>query len=426
MQNVQLGIKHALAGDRGPVALLFSQSALRTKVGPASRPALYPTARYLDRPAPVPQDAQLREVLALLRGAAAPAVLAGNGVRVAQAYPQLQALAEKLALPVATSGGGKGVFSEVHDLALGVCGTFGRPAANHVLGQADLVLVLGSRLAPPDTANENPAVLDPGRQTIVQVDVEPVNTSWTFPADVPVVGDLAATLDRLLELGEQDGWISPEVHAGRTAAVTAAQDEHGRFDVDGSFSDASPVLPERVVKVLVDTLPADTMVTCDAGENRLFMMHLYQTRTAGKYLQSAGVGGMGYAVPAALAAKLVDPGSPVVAVCGDGGFGMSMNGMMTALEQDIPIVVVVMNNAALGWVYNGQGDRRITAELGSYDYAAIARSMGCGGTRATTDAEFAAALKEALASGRPWVVDVSTALTREHSFLQVTSPLAQW
>jgi acetolactate synthase-1/2/3 large subunit len=426
VQNVQLGIKHALAGERGPVALLFSQSALKSKVGPNTRPPIYPTSRYLDRPAPVPHDDDLRAALATLRKAKAPVIVAGNGVRVSQAYEQLATVAHKLALPVATSGGGKGVFSEVDDLALGVLGTFGRPVANHVVGQADVVLVLGSRLAPPDTANENPVILDPTRQTFIQIDVEPVNTSWTFPVDAPLVGDLAATLARMVELGDAEGWVDEDVHAARVHALTEAQAEHGRFEVEASSDDQSPLLPERLVKVLIDTLPEDAMVTCDAGENRLFMMHLYQTKKAGKYLQSAGVGGMGYAIPAALAAKLVDPASPAVAVCGDGGFGMAMNGLMTALEQDIPIIVVVMNNEALGWVYNGQGERRITAELGAYDYSAISRSMGCEGAQVSTPQQFAEALEKALASDRPWVIDVSTALTREHSFLQVTSPLSVW
>lgn len=426
VQNVQLGIKHALAGERGPVALLFSQSALKSKVGPSYRPTIYPTARYLDRPKPVPNDNDIRAALETLRTAKAPVIVAGNGVRVSQAYEELATIAHKLGIPVATSGGGKGVFSEIDDLALGVLGTFGRPVANHVVGRADVVLVLGSRLAPPDTANENPAVLDPTRQTFIQIDIEPVNTSWTYPVDSPLVGDLAATLTRMVELGESEGWISDEVHAERLKALTDAQGELGRFEVEASSNDQSPLLPERFVKVLIDTLPADAMVACDAGENRLFMMHLYQTKMAGKYLQSSGIGGMGYAIPAALASKLVDPSSPAVAVCGDGGFGMAMNGLMTALEQDIPIIVVVMNNEALGWVYNGQGDRRITAEIGSYDYSTVARAMGCEGAKVNTPSEFTDALNKALESNRPWVIDVSTALTREHSFLQVTSELSTW
>ncbi len=109
------------------------------------------------------------------------------------------------------------------------------------------------------------------------------------------------------------------------------------------------------------------------------MTHLYQTQRAGGFLQAAGSGPMGFAVPAALGAKLVHPDRPVLAICGDGGFGMSMNGMMTALEQDIPIVTVVFNNKALGWVLHGGGP--FAAEFRDFDFSAIARAMGCGGVR---------------------------------------------
>jgi acetolactate synthase-1/2/3 large subunit len=164
---------------------------------------------------------------------------------------------------------------------------------------------------------------------------------------------------------------------------------------------------------------------CDAGENRIFMTHYFQTKTPGTFVQAAGVGAMGYAIPAALAAKLVHPDRQVVAVCGDGGFAMTMNGLMTAREQRIPIVVVVFNNSALGWVKHEQEERgtEIASDLGSYDHAAIARSLGCRGWRVETPAGLAPALAEALACGEPAVVDVATSLSQ--SYRKVTSPLAQ-
>ena len=128
-------------------------------------------------------------------------------------------------------------------------------------------------------------------------------------------------------------------------------------------------------------LPEDSIVTCDAGENRILMTHFYQTKKAGGFLQAAGTGPMGFALPAALGAKLVHPDRAVVAVCGDGGFAMTMNGLMTGIEHDIPIVVVVLNNNALGWVYHGSGP--FGAEFKDFDHAGIARAMGCNGVRIT-------------------------------------------
>jgi acetolactate synthase I/II/III large subunit len=129
-------------------------------------------------------------------------------------------------------------------------------------------------------------------------------------------------------------------------------------------------------------LPDDAIVTCDAGENRILMTHIYQNRSANGFLQAAGAGPMGFGIPAALAAKLVFPERVVVAICGDGGFAMTMNGLMTAVEQNIPIVNVVFNKDQLE-----------------------------------------PALREAIACGRPAVIDVVTSL--DVSFRDVTSPLAR-
>ncbi|MFC5745297.1 thiamine pyrophosphate-binding protein [Actinomadura rugatobispora] len=422
VQTVQLAIKHATSGERGPVAVLFSSRALKSKVGPSTVPTIYPTQRYVEQHKPAAPDAGIAELAQRFAAASKPVIVAGNGVRISQAYDQLADLAARYGAPVATSSNGKGVFNEKHELGLGVSGQFGTPLANATIAAADLVVVLGSKLAPTDTANESPDLMDPTRQDMVQIDIEPQNAAWTYPVDQSLVGDLAATLDRLAEL-DVDTRPSAEVVAERVAAVESARREFGWFDDESSTDDREPMLPERVVKVLNEALPDDAMITCDAGENRLFMMRYFQCAGRGDYLQSAGVGGMGYAIPAALAAKLVDPSRPAVAVCGDGGFGMSLNGIMTALEQDIPIIVVVMNNNVLGWVYNGLGKRHITAELGEYDFGAVARAMGAEGARVSNSEQFAKAMEEALASNKPYVIDVEVALDKEHTYLKTVSPL---
>jgi acetolactate synthase-1/2/3 large subunit len=168
-------------------------------------------------------------------------------------------------------------------------------------------------------------------------------------------------------------------------------------------------------------LPDDAIVTCDAGENRIMMTHFYQTKRHEGFLQAAGSGPMGFGIPAALGAKLVHPDRPVVAVCGDGGFAMTMNGLMTAIEQDIPITTVVFNNKALGWVLHGSG--RFAAEFNDFNHAEIAKAMGCRGVRVTDPAALGPALREALAARAPTVIDVMTSL--EVTFADITSQLAK-
>ena len=131
---------------------------------------------------------------------------------------------------------------------------------------------------------------------------------------------------------------------------------------------------------------------------------------------------MGYAIPAALAAKLVHPQRTAIAVCGDGGFPIGMNGLMTALEENLPIVTVVLNNQALGWVKHGQGEHPMACDFHNFDHAAIARAMGCQGMRIESPSDLGPALQEACGNDKPTVLDVCTSLSE--TYKRVTSPLA--
>ncbi|HTZ37420.1 MAG TPA: thiamine pyrophosphate-binding protein, partial [Stellaceae bacterium] len=417
VQATQLAIKHALSGQMGPVAILFSHDSLAGTVTPEQAPPLYPTRFYLPPPASPIDPAQIDEAAERILAARRPVFIAGNGVRISQAYEELRLVAEAAGLAVGTTAAGKGTFPENHKLALGVFGTFGTAAANACIGEADLVVVLGSKLSPSDTAWANGKLLDPTRQGFIQVDIEPRNASWTFPAEQVVIGDIKMFLGQLYEALRSKGGHRRDAAEKRVAAHRAS---HGYFDTESYASDDKPILPQRVIGDLMKTLPDNAIVTCDAGENRILMTHFYQTRMAGGFLQAAGSGPMGFGIPAALAAKLVHPDRPVVAVCGDGGFAMTMNGMMTAIEHDIPITTVVFNNNALGWVLHGGGP--FAAEFNDFDHAAIARAMGCRGHRVEEAKDFAPALGEALASRTPTVIDVRTSL--KTSFADVTSALA--
>ena len=418
VQATQLAIKHALAGQPGPVAVLYSHDSLAGSVMPDSQPMLYPTRHYLPSPPPPAETRQVEAAAAALLAAQKPVLIAGNGVRIAQAYDRLRRLAETAGLPVATTAAGKGCFAETHPLALGVFGTFGTAAANACIAEADLILVIGSKLSPSDTAWENPALLDPRRQSFVQLDIEPRNASWNYPAEHVLIGDAAIVLDQLIdEVRSRSG----DRRQQGERRVAAHRERLGYFNDRAYFADDRPILPQRVIGELQRNLPEDAIVTCDAGENRIMMTHFYQTKRHEGFLQAAGAGPMGFGIPAALGAKLVHPDRPVVAVVGDGGFAMTMNGLMTAIEQDIPIITVVFNNKALGWVLHGSG--RFAAEFNDFNHAEIAKAMGCRGVRVTDPAALGPALREALAARAPAVIDVMTSL--EVTFADVTSQLAK-
>jgi acetolactate synthase-1/2/3 large subunit len=419
IQCTQLAIKHALTGERGPVALLYHSAALGGSVGPDSEPRLYSTQPYLPTPPPsadpVLVDAAARSLLA----ARSPVVIAGNGVRISGAYDQLAELAELISAPVTTTAAGKGVFPENHPLALGVFGSFGQRVANRTIAEADTVLVVGSKLGPTDTAGENPQFLDPTRQHFIQLDIEPKNASWTFPCDHVVIGDAAVALSQLSNCIREIGTPSDETRKAREARLSDNRKKYGFFDDAESASEETPLLPQRIIHEMRCALDDDAIVTCDAGENRLFTTHWFQTRKAGTLVSPAATGGMGYAIPAALAAKLAHPSRRVVAVTGDGGFSMSMNGLLTACEEKIPITVVVFNNSALGWVRSGQGDKRIASEFSDVNFAGIAESMGCRGRRVEQPGELERALTETAESDVTTVLDVVT--SRKFTFRDVSS-----
>ena len=223
VQATQLAIKHALAGERGPVGVLYHSRVFKEPIDPAKRPFLYSTTAYLPKRAPADPGDIVAAAKALL-AARQPGIIAGNGVRIAGAHAELEALAELLAAPVATTASGKGTFAETHRLALGVCGNFGQATANAVVGAADLLLAVGTRLGPADTAHENPQLIDPTRQTLLQIDVEPKNASWSFPCDVAVTGDAALALAQLAEAVKAAGAPEADVLAARRQTIAAARE----------------------------------------------------------------------------------------------------------------------------------------------------------------------------------------------------------
>lgn len=411
----QLAIKHALSGEPGPVAVLYSRAALLgEKVGPDSFPFLYKTKHYLPPAPPRADPARVTAAAQAIAEAERPILLAGNGVRVGRAEEALRRFAEATGIPVVTSATGKGVFAENHPLALGPVGTWGVHGAGMTAADADLVIVAGSRLGSSDIGRESPALFDPRRQSFVQIEIEPRNASWVVPADHQLIGSVGAVLDQLRDA------IAPAADAGTKgrARVAAIREQFGHFNHPSRLSDAVPILPQRIIAEMESVLPPDAIVTCDAGENRMLVNHHYQCRSVGGVLEPAGAGAMGVAIPAALAAKLAFPDRLAVAVVGDGGFAMSLNGLITAREHAIAIVVIIFNNSALGAVAHDTG--AFAATFNDFDYAAMARGMGCHGLRVTQPEEIANALRSALASQVPTVIDFVT--SSEVSFRDALAP----
>lgn len=415
VQMTQLAVKHAVAGEPGPVAVVFHSRALLERFRAADLRRLHLGHDYRS-PAPTVDPESLEAAARAVASARHPVVLGGNGARGEAARAALLTFAETLDVPVVTTPGGKSVFPEDHPLAAGVIGSFGHDTANAILGAADLVLAVGTKMGATDTMEEHPGLLDATRQTIVQIDTEPLNLGWTHAVEHPLLGRAQDVLPRLTVAAE-----SATVRgAGGAGRVAAARAEFGYFDVPGPVD--GPMNPRRLASLLAEVLPADVIVTCDAGENRLFMLHDFRCRRGGILLQPNGGGGMGYAVPAALAATYSHPDRLAVAVSGDGGYAMSLHGLMTAVENGRHLLVVVMDNQALGWVLHGQGGRPYMSQFAHFDLAAIARAIGCTATEAHTEEDVREAVAKATQDPGVYVLVVRTSLAE--SFLTIQSAMA--
>jgi acetolactate synthase I/II/III large subunit len=427
VQTIQLAIKHATTGTPGPVAVVFGSRSLAGTVKTKRPPRVHATERHLAHGIARPASADVTRIADALLASASPVIIAGNGVHASRGWAELAELADLLSIPVATTATGKSAMAEIHPLALGVFGNWGQAAANHVVSIADTVLVVGSRLAPTDTCFENPELLDPDRQKFLQIDVEPLNIGRHFPVAAAIVADarealvslIAETRPRLTAAVREAGGRRRE-HLDEVKAL------HRYFAEPGQQSDDVPLRPERVITELGRRLDECALVTMDAGANRLYMTHYFQCRGAGTVYQPSSIGGMGYALPAAMGAKLTFPERDCVAVCGDGGFAMTMSALLTAAQYRIPVVTVVLNNSVLGWVKDGQrrrGNRFIASELGRNDHARIAQAMGCIGIRVETIKDLVGELDRITGAKEPVVLDVVT--TEDAPFWQVQSPFAK-
>lgn len=399
VQATQLGLRHAVLGRPGPSVMLARADALLGTLEDTSAPFIRPTATYLDRPVSWADAEAVAAAARAIAAARRPAIVAGNGVHVARAHNELQRLAHLLGAPVGTSSKGLSAMSAEDELYLGLMGTFGRPDTHRAFAEADAVIVVGSKLTNSTTNDHSKEIIDPERQVLVQIDIEARNAGWTLPVQHALVGDAAPAL-RQLHAALQD-----ELAGERREPWFVPSPPNEAAPVD----DGPLLTPRRIVDVLNETLPADTIVTLDAGKNELFTMHGYRPRTAGGLIEPGeGIAPMGWAAPAAVAAKLVMPSRPCLAIAGDGGFAMTTHALATAVQEGAAPIILVMNDSAFMWYREENGDFPYSAELSQVDFVSIARGYGADGLRVQDAAGVAKAVGLALRSTKPFVIDVAT------------------
>lgn len=345
---------------------------------------------------PAGDPASIARAAAALKSAKCPFIFAGGGVASAEATQQLVRLAELIGAPVVTSVFGRGVISDRHPLALG--DGWGRlNVYDELLAQADMVLVVGSRI---DTVSDvNLGARFP--QRMLQVDLDPLVVGLRRPVEVGVVGDAAAVLDALAE------------------QLALAKDRECWFDVAGFLQRKRAAMMERtgpVLQLIEDlraALPEDTIFVDDLTLLGYWMPQLLPTYHPRTLIHPGTFGTLGYALPAAIGAKLACPKQPVVAISGDGGFLFTLQELSTAVAQKLDLIVLVFNDNAYGAIKTFQdrmfSGRRIGTDLVNPDFVKLGEAFGVNSTRVEPKA-LAATVRRALATGGVWLIEIPYAL----------------
>ena len=404
--GTQMAIKHAVSGRPGPPTVLMRSAAIGGQVDVESPPFIHNAAGFLNTAKPASAPVDIQKALEILSESQRPVIIAGNGVHVAGAHSALQQLAEKLAIPVATSYKGKSAISEDHPLALGMVGTYGQETANRAVGDSDTILVVGALLRSQETVGERPDIFDPNKQRIIQIDIDERNAGWSFPVELGLIGDAKVILEQMVEASNVAS-LDNSKRQPWADSMPSRREAGGYHDQPEMHEESSPVKPQRLIAQLQATMDPSTIYTLDAGNNRTWMAHLYRAQTANTFYSPGGTAGMGWALPAAVGLKLVYPDQPVVAVTGDGGYMMVVNAISTAVQYELPIICVVFNNNTLGMVNDHQPEgHKIASEFHPTNNATVAEGMGAWGVQVNDSKDIPDALRAAQASGKPAVIDV--------------------
>lgn len=396
---VRLAFYIATTGRPGP-ALVDLPKDVQTEVGEMEFSDDVEVRGY--KPKTEPHPIQVKKAVKLLLEAERPIVLAGGGVIISKASPELLELAELLMMPVATTLMGKGCFPEDHPLSLGDVGMHGTLAANKLMLEADVLLAVGTRFSDRTTGNLDEFCPD---AKIIHIDIDAAEIGKNVEVDVPIVADAKETLGLIhrlliyqLKKKENSPWVN---------RVKELKDQLQNNN-DPSDCDLKPPL---LIKELRKILPENAIITTEVGQNQMWAALHFDTHKPRTFISSGGLGTMGFGFPAALGAKVACPGSAVVDIAGDGSFRMTEQELACSVMEKIPVTVIVLNNSMLGMVAQWQRlfyNRKYSAvKLGSVpDFVKLAEAYGAQGAHVGSLKEFSEAMKKALKSEVTMVIDV--------------------
>ncbi|MEU8422023.1 acetolactate synthase large subunit [Micromonospora sp. NPDC048835] len=388
----------ASSGRPGPVLVDIPKDVLQA-------PTTFSWPPTLDlpgyRPTLHPHGKQIREAARLMAGARRPVLYVGGGVLKAGATDGLRRLAELTGIPVVTTLMALGAFPDSHQQHLGMPGMHGTVAAVYGLQKADLIVALGARFDDRVTGKLDSFAPD---AAVVHADIDPAEIGKNRHVDVPIVGDAKHVIDELIAA------VTVERSAGRTADLgdwwTQLDDLRNRYPLGYDEPADGTLSPQYVIKRLGEIVGSDAIFVAGVGQHQMWASQFISYEKPNTWLNSGGLGTMGYAVPAAMGAKVGKPDTVVWAVDGDGCFQMTNQELATCALEGIPVKIAVINNGNLGMVRQWQtlfyNERYSNTELGTHkhripDFVKLAEALGCIGLRcenaADVDKTIAAAME---------------------------------
>lgn len=418
--NAIAALREATSGRPGPVALNVSQEIWSQQVEAPSGAEL---ARFMFDARPRPSADSIERAAQLLAAAKRPLILAGNGVNFARARSQLKALADKLRIPVATTASGKGCFPETHALSVGVAGWTGSGTANAATRSADVVLVLGARLSEATSSSWVPDTTFSAWPRIIQADIDLAGIANAYPVEEVLIGDLLATLEDLAAAMKsrkgQDlsAWYRhlDEARSAWQATALASQ----------AAGSTGAIGTGAVVQALRKAVGGPINLVNDCGKHHKWIVQQFEAGEDDYVVSSMGGAAMGIGLGGAIGAALARPQAKTVAWLGDGGLAMSLAALPTVAEYRLPIIIVVIDDAAYGVIRNMQmaqaGRTAFALFDGSgtnpeyrLDFTTVAKGCGIPGRTIANPAELGDAFAWATQQTGPCLLNILSDITSTH------------
>jgi acetolactate synthase-1/2/3 large subunit len=404
----------AESGRPGPVLISVPMDVFSEEVEEDLFARTYLDSHQTIRPALAPSAA--KAIAQKLVEAKNPVIHAGGGILLAGASQELQDLVEFLDIPVSRTLMGQGCISDTHPLMLGQTGFWGLEFTHRFTANADVLLGLGTRFAEADSSSWYPGVtFDMKKTEFLQIDIDPTEIGRNYPVSIGAVADLKEALVQILEEAEKlcpEGIKRPELREMISKNRTLFRESNKTISEDGRF----PMTPQRILKDVKEAIPEDAIIFTDVGWNKNGVAQQFDITIPGTIHHSSGLATMGFGASALLGGKLAAPDKVVITLIGDGGFGINPSSLATAVEQNIPVVWIVMNNSAFGTIagleysnYKTKFGTVFTTPDGkpySPNWAEVAKAYGAEAIHIDSAEAFKSALEQALASNKPFLLDV--------------------